>query len=167
LKAPAKIQNRGLDGNSWASVLAHFSVCSAATPTATTSWTDDVTQGPIRIKHVTDGMSQSMMIVECAGRPDFWEGNVLKTVDDNGNPIPPVKGIGWADDQNWFFQHNECGGGQMMNCNNENEIYSFHNNGCNFVFGDASVHFLQQDLDPEVFVSLFTRAGADVVNGNF
>jgi prepilin-type N-terminal cleavage/methylation domain-containing protein/prepilin-type processing-associated H-X9-DG protein len=160
LSTPAQIQTRGVDANAWSSVLSHFLVPSVANPTPTTTWTADPSQGPIRIKHVTDGMSQSIMIVECAGRPDYWVGTSLDT-------SKTVSGIGWADNNNWFVVHNECGGGQMMNCNNDNEIYSFHSNGCNFIFGDGSVHFLQQDLDPEVFVSLFTRAGSDVVNGSY
>ena len=51
----------------------------------------------------------------------------------------------------------------MMNCTNDNEIYSFHIGGCNFTMGDGSVRLIQESLDPEVFMSLFTRAGADVV----
>jgi hypothetical protein len=166
LAAPAKIRDRGIDGNNWSSVLAHFLVPASSPPNATTNWVDDYTQDPVRVRNVTDGMSNSIMIVECAGRPDLWEAGVYKPTDASGNPIS-VKGIGWADDQNWFVIHNVCGETQMMNCNNNNEIYSFHNGGCNFIFGDASVHFLQEAIDPDVFVSLFTRAGDDVVNGDF
>jgi hypothetical protein len=32
-----------------------------------------------------------------------------------------------------------------------------------FSFGDGSVHFLSEDLTAEVFVSLFTSAGDDIV----
>ena len=166
LSAPARIRDRGIDGNNWSSVLAHFLVPASSPPTPTTNWVDDYTQDPIRVRNVTDGMSNSIMIVECAGRPDYWEGKSFKGTDANGS-LKEVKGIGWADDQNWFVIHNVCGDTQMMNCNNDNEIYSFHNQGCNFIFGDASVHFLQESIDPDVFVSLFTRAGDDVVNGDF
>jgi prepilin-type processing-associated H-X9-DG protein len=78
-----------------------------------------------------------------------------------------VSGSGWANDLSWYDIHDECGGGQMMNCHNNNEIYSFHNGGCNFAFGDGSVHFIQENIDPEEFVSLFTRAASDIVKTAF
>jgi hypothetical protein len=32
-----------------------------------------------------------------------------------------------------------------------------------FAYGDAAVQFEKESMDPEVFVSLFTRAAGDVV----
>ena len=52
----------------------------------------------------------------------------------------------------------------MMNCNNNNEIYSFHEGGCNFSMGDGAVRFVTEDVSPEVFISLFTRAAEDGAN---
>jgi hypothetical protein len=49
-----------------------------------------------------------------------------------------------------------------MNCNNNEEIYSFHISGCFFVMGDGSVQFLNETIDPDAFVSLFTRDSEDV-----
>ena len=72
-------------------------------------------------------------------------------------------GRNWADHQSFFDVHETCGETQMMNCTNDNEIYSFHVGGCNFTMGDGSVRLVQESIDPEVFVSLFTRAGNDVV----
>jgi prepilin-type processing-associated H-X9-DG protein len=53
----------------------------------------------------------------------------------------------------------------MMNCNNDNEIYSFHVGGGYFSFADGSVQFLADTLDTEVQVSVITRAGEDSVPG--
>ena len=50
-----------------------------------------------------------------------------------------------------------------MNCSNYDEIYSFHVGGANFLFGDGSCTFLTESLDVDIFVSLFTRAGDDIV----
>ncbi|MCI0462099.1 MAG: DUF1559 domain-containing protein, partial [Gemmataceae bacterium] len=47
------------------------------------------------------------------------------------------------------------------------EIYSFHTGGANFLLGDGSVRFIQQDIAAEVFVSLFTRAAGDIVSEDF
>ena len=44
-----------------------------------------------------------------------------------------------------------------------NEIYSFHPDGANFLYGDGGVHFHADSMHPETFVSLFTRAGGDIV----
>ena len=52
----------------------------------------------------------------------------------------------------------------MINCSNAGEVYSFHTGGANFCFGDGSIHFLEESLAPEVFVSLYTMAGGDIVN---
>ena len=51
----------------------------------------------------------------------------------------------------------------MMNCTNNNEIYSFHVGGANFVYGDGSVKFCSETLHPDVFVALFTANAGDMV----
>jgi prepilin-type processing-associated H-X9-DG protein len=148
------ITDRGPDPESWSSVLSV--IWYRPDPSGQPAYW---TYRHIKVKDVIDGMSNSMMIMECAGRPDSWgKGHVL--IHENGN----VTGSGWANDLSWYDVHEECGGGQMINCHNNNEIYSFHNSGANFAFGDGSVHFIQESINPEVFTSLFTRAGADIVS---
>ena len=48
--------------------------------------------------------------------------------------------------------------------NEGSEIYSFHTGGGLFVFGDASVRFIREDVDEDAFLSLATAANEDVVN---
>jgi len=114
---------------------------------------------PIRTqrKHIADGFSKSMMYFEDAGRPQRWIGNQLES--DTG-----VTGARWADVAAFFWVHDVCNGEQVFNCNNNNEIYSFHVSGCNFLYGDASVHYLTESMNVDVFISLFTRDEGDVVN---
>ena len=109
-------------------------------------------------RNVIDGLSQSMMLFEDAGRPELY----IAGVRVNGSGFGPIAGAQWADIEAPFSIHDLCGK-SMMNCNNENEIYSFHRNGCNFAFGDGNVRFLTQQIDPEVFVSLLTCNAEDVV----
>jgi prepilin-type processing-associated H-X9-DG protein len=120
---------------------------------------------PVRIKHVTDGMSNSFMIFECAGRPDKFD--QLKNQIDGATLAESTNGQAtgrnWADHQSFYSVHDLCGGTQMTNCHNDNEIFSFHNGACNFTMGDGAVRFVQENIDPEVFVSLFTRAAGDIV----
>ena len=42
-------------------------------------------------------------------------------------------------------------------------FWSLHSGGCNFVFCDGSVRFLKETIDAEVFRSLSTRAGGEVI----
>ncbi len=112
-----------------------------------------------RAKDVTDGLSHSMLLVECGGRPI-----VSKNGIDTGQQIG---GGEWASIDNWFVIHDLCNGNQLMNCHNSNEIYSFHTNGCNFSMGDGSVHFIQESISPTLFCALFTRAGGEIVDDTF
>ena len=45
-------------------------------------------------------------------------------------------------------------------------IFSFHSKGANGEFVDGSVHFLSQDIDLMVLLSLITRAGGEIIPGN-
>lgn len=49
-----------------------------------------------------------------------------------------------------------------MNCHNNNEIYSFHPGGCQFLYGDGAVRFVTEDIAADTFVSLFTRDDGDI-----
>jgi prepilin-type N-terminal cleavage/methylation domain-containing protein len=116
---------------------------------------------PMRIVGVTDGLSQTIMLCEDGGRPEYWTFGVYHSTTAG------AKDDHWASPDSWYWVHNtDCynaGLARMMNCNNSNEIYSFHPGGGLFAFGDATVHFLAEDMDVEVFVCLFTRSFGDIV----
>ena len=120
---------------------------------------DEETQEFIDIKRnrISDGLSNSMMLFEDCGRPEFYAAGYRIS----GSGKEPVSGALWADADAEFAVHDVCGS-SFMNCNNGNEIYSFHPGGCNFAFGDASIRRIVIDIDPEVFVSLFTRDAGDI-----
>ena len=44
-----------------------------------------------------------------------------------------------------------CNGTRTINCNNGNEVFSFHSGGANFLFGDGSVHFFSERIAPTTF----------------
>ncbi|RIK76558.1 MAG: hypothetical protein DCC67_13740 [Planctomycetota bacterium] len=123
---------------------------------------------PVKLSQVTDGTSNSMMIFEDAGRPEKFDQNkslVDGITNAESTSAAVATGRNWADHQSFFDVHEVCPattGTQMMNCTNDNEIFSFHNGGCNFTMGDGSVRMIQESIDAEAFVSLFTRAGGDV-----
>ena len=104
---------------------------------------------------VRDGLSNTFMLFENAGRPQQY---VLGRRGERDN----ISGARWADDEAGFWLHSQCDGSPIINCNNNNEIYSFHPGGANFLYGDGSVHFHGESMDAETFVSLFTRAAGDL-----
>lgn len=113
-----------------------------------------------KLKNCTDGMSQTMMWFETGGAPlRYVAGQLVQTTGSAGET---QGGDTWANYANWYVVHNRCGDA-MFNCNNNEEIYSFHSGGAFFTFGDGAVHFLTTDIDPDVFVSLFTRDANDVI----
>jgi prepilin-type N-terminal cleavage/methylation domain-containing protein len=119
------------------------------------------------LKNTTDGLSQTMMWFETGGAPVKWKDGAPLPVSQfgSGNSDETQGGESWADFANWYVIHDRCGD-SFFNCNNNEEIYSFHNGGAYFGFGDGSVHFISTDIAPDLFVSLFTRDSNDVVNGN-
>jgi hypothetical protein len=52
-----------------------------------------------------------------------------------------------------------------MNCTNNNEVFSFHKGGCNFLYGDDAVRFQATAMNIDTLVAVFTRAAGDNVNG--
>ncbi len=114
---------------------------------------------------VSDGLSTTMMFFECAARPfRYIKGRMyVDTLDSS--LTRPVSGADWASNCAAFYMQESCGSGgtQLFNCTNNNEIYSFHPNGANFVFGDATVRFLSEEIHPDAFISLFTAFAGDMV----
>jgi prepilin-type N-terminal cleavage/methylation domain-containing protein/prepilin-type processing-associated H-X9-DG protein len=127
----------------------------------------------VRMTDVTDGTSGTIMVVECAGRPLVYRNRTA--YPEIGND----QGIGWADSEGPFSLDGTptdgsvegCGpaGGCIyaMNKRNDNEPYSFHPGGANFLFTDGHVRFIRESIPLVTFAALVTRAGGEVVSDNF
>ena len=50
-----------------------------------------------------------------------------------------------------------------MNKRNDNEPYSFHTGGANFLFTDGHVQFVRDSVSLPTLAALCTRAGGEVV----
>jgi prepilin-type N-terminal cleavage/methylation domain-containing protein/prepilin-type processing-associated H-X9-DG protein len=119
---------------------------------------------PGRLVEVADGASQTLLLVEDAGRPQRWE---------MGRLVPGVVSgsAGWADycNQSGLDGYNPADGTRVGPCavngTNNGEIYSFHPGGAHVLFADGSVHFLDTGASIEVVAALVTRAGAEVLSG--
>ncbi len=118
--------------------------------------------GLVTPESVRDGLSNSMMLFECGGRPHKYEYRG-RLGNPNVTPKEPIEGAQWADARAEIWVHDLCGSGtQMFNCNNKNEIFSFHNGFAVFLYGDGSVRTHAETIDPDVFVSLFTANAGDL-----
>ena len=117
-----------------------------------------------RLEDIKDGPSHTILMAECAGRPQQWlQGHRL-------GPIIPLTGGAWAS-RNLVGCRGTNRDGTLfgpcaVNCTNNREVYSFHSGGANVVFADGSVHFLSESINIRVFAALVTRAGKEVVSGS-
>jgi prepilin-type N-terminal cleavage/methylation domain-containing protein/prepilin-type processing-associated H-X9-DG protein len=140
-----------------------------------------------RFADVTDGLSNTILLSESAGRPYLYQqGRIVSS-----SPSLFVLGGGWVRPASAFWLMGSDGTGQAipgtacgMNCTNgqgfavyppggfygtdgTGQIYSFHPGGVNTAFGDGSVRFLTQSTPINVLAALVTRAGGEVVSGDF
>jgi prepilin-type N-terminal cleavage/methylation domain-containing protein len=128
----------------------------------------------IKFGEVTDGLSNTLMIIEQAGRQQSWfRGRLV--------PITLAVGATNASLNSSFVDWNVARfvralsglentslppnnpnrymvqGTQIMNVFNLEQPYSFHSGGVQSVRGDGSVFFLSQSVDPITFYALMAR----------
>jgi len=134
----------------------------------------------VRLSEVTDGLSNTVMAVECAGRPNLYQRNRLipdgttpKTWSGSSSvtrPFPTggvwashLKGFlvdGTQPDGNTLIRPGVC----SINCSNDNEVYSFHIGGANILKADGSVQFVSASMPIEQLAALVSRNGGEIVN---
>lgn len=142
------------------------SYCSLAgwPPFAPPNYNGVFTPEPCLAGNVSDGLSQTVLFVEDAGRPELWRmGRRIDGIAKNGAWANPAYEVAINGSDRLLQGSGEGGGTCVMNCTNDNETYSFHPGGANLLFGDGSVHFVSQQVEPRVFAAMITRAAADVV----
>jgi prepilin-type N-terminal cleavage/methylation domain-containing protein/prepilin-type processing-associated H-X9-DG protein len=106
-----------------------------------------------KMRDVLDGLSNTILLVECGGRPDHWENGRLHP---SGTDIPSA---GWSDPTNQFYADVT----PAINTSNDDEIYSFHNGGANFLLGDGSVRFVTESMSAKLLVELISHQGREVI----
>ncbi len=117
---------------------------------------------------VTDGLSNTILMSESAGRPHLYRGGRR---DTTVNPSEGSAG-GWADYDTGYTLHSYTYDGSrtpgpcFTNCYNGNEDYGFHPGGNNYLMGDGSVRFIKQTTSIRVYVRLITRAIGEVVSAD-
>jgi prepilin-type N-terminal cleavage/methylation domain-containing protein/prepilin-type processing-associated H-X9-DG protein len=134
--------------------------------------------GPFTMASVTDGLSNTIFMSECGGKPvGYNRKHQIYMSEVDGLPvdgsIEPVSSAGgaWGD----MFCYSALAGGRcddsgqrlgpcMINTTSNNEIYSWHTGGANALFGDGSIRFVRETTAPTVVIALVTRAGGETTN---
>jgi prepilin-type N-terminal cleavage/methylation domain-containing protein/prepilin-type processing-associated H-X9-DG protein len=139
----------------------------------------------VRLTDVTDGLSNTIHLIESAGKPDLYQGGRLIGTA----PAARVQGGGWcrpASDIPYLIGLNPNGTGpgtQGINAANgfqvtsypdprfgtdgTGQIYGFHSGGVNALLGDGSVRFVKQTIALRALAALVTRDGGEVVPNDF
>ena len=123
-----------------------------------------------RIADVTDGLSNTIMMPEIAGRPYLWKAGKKDTTQQTYN-----NGSGlWNDAtcSNASLNGSASDGTSsartcVVNCSNDLGIYAFHTGTANVGMGDGSVRTVKSSTSPFVVASMVTRANGEVYTPDF
>lgn len=90
---------------------------------------------PMRIREIDDGIHKTIAVVECSD-----------------------SGINWLEPRDLTFNDGAAGINKLTG---RPGIRSFHTGGANTLFADGSVHFLYDDIKPDILRGLLTPAGGE------
>lgn len=136
---------------------------------------------------VTDGLSNTIMVAEAAGRPSRYEmGKMLEAMAAGtfGNPATAYINGAWAAPGNVIAvdgasvqasgsiirafnlsaSNVNTGTRCTLNCTNQGEIYAFHTGGANTCAGDSSTRFLPANTDLKILFLMCARSDGNVVS---
>ncbi len=121
--------------------------------------------GRRRIAEVTDGLSNTIAVVESAGRPGLWR--LKAKIDDSATqgwaqPDNDLEAVRGTDAATGTADKGSC----AINCTNNGETYAFHPGGANVLLGDGSVIFLRDTTDTRAYARLVSVAGGETANPN-
>jgi prepilin-type N-terminal cleavage/methylation domain-containing protein/prepilin-type processing-associated H-X9-DG protein len=125
----------------------------------------------MRIPEITDGLSNTLFVGERASNMSnsTWTGAVTNGV------VPAVRYSSPADQ----LANAEASGALVLSHGSKDHLpnnplvfdadatSSFHTQGVNFLFGDGSVHPINNSIDGQVYEALLTRAGGESDTWNY
>jgi prepilin-type N-terminal cleavage/methylation domain-containing protein len=131
---------------------------------------------PRPLTAATDGSSNTLLLVEEAGRPHLFSKR-LDLGDPSNTSSTAFKTYGgflfnsaWADYNTKLDLHGTDpagttadGGCCVINCTNYQQAYAFHTSGANALRGDGSVVFLSETMAASTLGALFTANGGEVI----
>ncbi|SIO35795.1 prepilin-type N-terminal cleavage/methylation domain-containing protein/prepilin-type processing-associated H-X9-DG domain-containing protein [Singulisphaera sp. GP187] len=174
----------------WGAAIADYA---ASTGIASTMWDSGLMQSPQppsvdgvfqgttakgqrNLSEVIDGTSNTIMLVECAGRPQIWRSGRTMVPGSGVTASNSVLISAWAEanlfsvkgfdpGKDWISAAKNLGR-CPINCGNQFGIYGFHPGGANVGMADGSVRFLKETMAIEVLGSLLTRQGGEVISSD-
>lgn len=137
-----------------------------------------------KLSAITDGLSNTIMIAEAAGRPARWEfGRMNQTyagapnaymngpwahsgndIAVDGSRVTVVNGVRTA---STLSAAADVPGACAVNCTNQGEIYAFHTGGSNVILGDCSVKFMAASIDLRTLMFVCSRSDGTPVGDAF
>ena len=132
-----------------------------------------VTNRWVKYSQVVDGLSKTICFIEEAGKQQrFYRGQPLPASAPGGNLVlnsfygdwnvaRHTRGLSGANPAD-----PRAAGCGVINILNDDNPYAFHPGGVSIVRGDASVGFLQQDVDTFVFAALVSRDGSESLDNS-
>jgi prepilin-type N-terminal cleavage/methylation domain-containing protein/prepilin-type processing-associated H-X9-DG protein len=137
---------------------------------------------PCPLTSITDGLSNTILLGEVAGKPNWYVRGQQRAVPAPYQPA--LEGGGWGDlmiGDNWLAGTDDsCTTDSPVGlatvigtCNRRFSgedmagLYSFHAGGVNIVLGDGSVRSLSNATDPLLVCQLITKAGGEVFSGSW
>ncbi len=127
-----------------------------------------VVKNTIKFAEVTDGLSNTVAIIERAGlMQEYFRGRARPVAASfqnaswvDWNIARHVRALTGADPNN----PNQTTGTSIINIYNVDNPYSFHSGGVQTLRGDGSVSFMAATTDMATFYGLITRAGGEVMD---
>ena len=121
-----------------------------------------------RMSDITDGTASTIMVAEASARPLVFR---LRTAQPS---LANDQGIGWADSEGPFSLDGAASDGSTegcglncshaMNKKNDNEPFSFHMGGTNFLYADGHVALLRDSVPLQILAAQCTMNAGEVVN---
>jgi prepilin-type N-terminal cleavage/methylation domain-containing protein/prepilin-type processing-associated H-X9-DG protein len=126
---------------------------------------------PSTIGSITDGTSNTIMMAEAAGRPDFYAAGP-KLVSPASSGCSACKEGGWADPNNAFSIDGANPDGSVpgpcsINCSGNSEVFAFHPGLANVVMADGSVRGIKDSIPLCTLGAMVTKAGGEIINGDY
>lgn len=128
-----------------------------------------------QIAYITDGLSNTIMLAEQAGRPARWLFGQQTEAQATSGGVAYMNGA-WGHHGNDIAVDGSTAAGATLsaaadvptacriNCSNQGEIYSFHSGGSHVVLGDGTVRFLSASISLYTLQKLCARGDGQAVS---